>query len=156
MTRTHAPAFEVTPLSECRNATDLQRAYPEGPGRDRRMVVDMRLLVMLEEESRQRTRFGHQPPTVAELGEVTVQGIVDEVTKREFPNWRLGGDAESIIERLDKHFADVQAEWLRLRLEREKSIARRRAAQAAQPPGWPFDPAANGQRDAAIWGLTAA
>jgi hypothetical protein len=65
----------------------------------------------------------------AELGEETLRDIVEEVEDR-LPGWRLSGDdSQSVLERLDAHFAGRQRAWLEQRRERDALLAARARAE---------------------------
>lgn len=117
----------MRPLREHRQPYAILRDYPERPGRQQRIEGDQRLLIALQQECDRRQPLGGKTPTVAELPESTLHEIVADTEALQFGHWQLAGDeSEPLLDRLDRHFAELQESWLEARLASDADMERRR------------------------------
>ena len=129
----------ATRLSEFRGdpGAFLHQLRYDGTDRSRRRFNgDHLLLAGLRQALGLRGTLGEDLANVgvADLGEATLQDIVEGVESRMFDQrWRLTGDeSQPILERLDAHFAEPRAAWEEERqqqAERREFLARVAAEQ---------------------------
>lgn len=127
-----------------------QLRYPDGPGQRQRFEGDHHLLGILNE----RLRVRHWESKVADIPEGVLRTVVEDVETRRFGSWELGGtDSQSILERLDEHFAPLQEAHIAYCGERDELLDRvgRESARLSQSLAATEDQAVR-----AIWGLPAA
>lgn len=119
------------PLSRRSNPAALTRLY-RGAGREQRQACDQDLLARLASEC------GARQVVVGQLPEKVLHQIVEDVETEHYGVWRLAGDDDDgpIAERLDAHFAPLQAAWLEQRAQENAQAAAREHDAAVQRLRW--------------------
>lgn len=148
---TNTSNYEIKPLRECVGEEGLLRSYPQMAAREQRIEGDQYLLALLTGACRVRKPHDQPAPTVGELPEDVVRGIVIEVETLYCGTWRLHGeDNEPLLDRLDAHFRPLADAWLAARRERDGALARYPKEAAALDREIAARETAN---DQAIWDL---
>jgi hypothetical protein len=116
---TDTDTYTIVPLSEwdggLQGFISLLR-YPAGTGRRQRFEGDHQLLGILAE----RLPLRPQENTVADIREPVLRAAVEDVATLRWGSWELGGtDSQSVLARLDAHFAGLQKAYIAHRRQDE-------------------------------------